>query len=65
MTTFDIRLNATITPVVLEQMINHVVEEQTGRKVKKITFSTTLAYEDRPNGSQYPMFTGAEVIFEN
>lgn len=37
---FDFAVSATISVKVVEEMIKKVVEDQTGRKVKKITFKT-------------------------
>lgn len=37
---FDFAVSATISATVVEEMITKVVEQQTGRKVKKVTFKT-------------------------
>jgi hypothetical protein len=37
---FDFAVSATISAKVVEEMVKKIVEDQTGRKVKKITFKT-------------------------
>lgn len=37
---FDFAVSATVSAKVVEEMVKKVVEDQTGRKVKKITFKT-------------------------
>jgi hypothetical protein len=37
---FDFAVSATISAKVVEEMVKKVVEDQTGRKIKKITFKT-------------------------
>jgi hypothetical protein len=61
---FDFAVSAMITEETIKKMISSVVEDQTGRQVKKVEFNYSKQYEDRPSGGSTTMLTGATVFFE-
>lgn len=60
---FDFAVSASINAKTVEEMIRKCVEEQTGRKVKRVDFKTSQGYDcmDRPTGTQ---FDGCTVHFD-
>ena len=61
---FDFAVSAEIASGTIKEMIKAVVEEQTGRKVKRISFKITnqsYSYRDEPGT---PTLTGCTVHFE-
>ena len=62
---FNFAVSATINAKTVEEMVKKVVEEQTGRKVKSITFKTKNVYSgygrDEYSSS---VFDGCTVDFE-
>ena len=61
---FDFAVSAEINADTVKKMIQQVVEQQTGRKVKSVVLEIGLEYEDRPGGGSYPVFKRATVNFE-
>lgn len=61
---FDFAVSAQISDKVVEEMITKIVEEQTGRKVKSISFKTKSVsdYMDRYSST---VFDGCTVYFED
>lgn len=62
---FNLAVSATVSAKVVEEMVKKIVEEQTGRKVKNITFKTKNEYSgygrDEYTSS---VFDGCVVNFE-
>lgn len=59
---FDFAVSATISQKIVEEMVKKIVEEQTGRKVKSISFGVT-AQSDRDDRYTTYVPNGCTVTF--
>ena len=63
---FEFAVSAQISAKIVEEMVKKVVEEQTGKKVKKIEMKTTkLSKGFGPSESSETVFDGCTVYFDN
>ncbi len=63
---FDFAVSATVSAKVVEEMVKKVVEDQTGRKVKKITFKTkNVSSGYQRDDYSTTVFDGCTVDFDD
>lgn len=63
---FDFAVSATISAKVVEEMVTKVVEEQTGKKVKKVSMTVrAISRGIGPSETTENVFDGCTVFFEN
>lgn len=63
---FEFAVSAQISAKIVEEMVRKVVEEQTGKKIKKVDMKTTkISRGFGPGESTETVFDGCTVYFEN
>jgi hypothetical protein len=63
---FDFAVSAVVSAKVVEEMVRKVVEEQTGKKVTKVSMKVSaLSRGMGPNENTEHVFDGCTVYFEN